>query len=438
MRRSPSGRMTWGVAVAAFVSLAAFWGAPSAAAPDASGPAAPPAAPKEFSPTEMWGLVEGNTAFAIDLYGKLKQTPGNVFFSPFSVSAALAMAETGSRGETEKQMAKVLRLDLPREKLHDQMGFLLRSIASRGKGKDCEVSLANALWAQKGHPFLPEFLGFLKDRYAAGMEEADFQENPEAAAERINKWVEERTKKRIRDIVSPGSINLLTRLVLANAVYFKGAWEDPFDKEMTKEEPFRLADGKEAKAPLMHTFRYDGYFGGKGFQALDVEYKGGGFSMLVLLPGKPDGLPALEATLSAIEISRITAKLKKQSVEVFLPRFKMEPPAADLCKALSDLGMPDAFSAAKADFSGINGKKPGDSTALHIAAVLHKAFVDVDEEGTEAAAATIVSMETPKDDPGEPPPPPPVFRADRPFLFFIRDRSTGTVLFMGRVANPKG
>ncbi|MEK7269556.1 MAG: serpin family protein [Planctomycetota bacterium] len=392
--------------------------------------------------TDEQKLVAANNAFALNLYGRLKETPGNLVFSPYSLSTALSMTLGGARGGTEAQMAKVLRLDLPRETLHPAAAAIVRKIAGGEKGSPqppgdgCEIVVANSLWGQKGHPFLPEFLALLKDRYGAESREADFKAAPDPARAAINAWAEEKTKGKVKDLISPGLLTPITRLVLANAVHFKGVWEHEFDREFTSDAPFRLSAGGVVSVPLMHQLEVFRYWEGKGLQALEMPYGEGHFSMLVLLPRRPDGLPGLDALLTPGRLAAIEKGMQGKDVEVFLPRFRIEPPTSRLEQALAALGMPDAFEPGKADFSGVNGKKPPHPESLFIHFIVQKASVDVDERGTEAAAATAIGLSAAES--LEPPPPPPVFRADRPFLFLVRHRETGAILFMGRVTNPKG
>jgi serine protease inhibitor len=253
----------------------------------------------------------------------------------------------------------------------------------------------------------------------------------------INRWVEAKTQKKIRDLIPPGSLNTDTRLVLANAVYFKGTWVLKFKKSYTHEEPFYLEGGGQVRVPLMYQ-QHDRirYFQASDFQAVELIYESGDLSMLVILPDRKDGLTKLEKTLSARMLRDCVQQMNIREVKLFLPRFKTTWDGFDMSMHISVLGMPLAFKPFQADFSGINGIKPPDERSLHIAAVFHKAFVDVYEEGTEAAAATgILALCGSALHPPEPPPVP-IFRADHPFIFAIRDRKSGTILFLGRMVNP--
>ena len=372
-------------------------------------------------------VVQGNTALALDLYGQFKASPGNLFFSPYSISTALAMTYAGARGNTEKQMAQVLHFDGEQGEISSALGALQRQLSEVSKGQGIELNIANALWAQKGHPFLPAFLDTAGSGYQANVNQVDFTTAAESAREEINRWVAKETKDKIPDILPPGSLDGMTRLVLANAIYFRGTWLKQFDKAKTVTQPFQVSADREVQAPLMTHVDEVGYMEEPDFQAVELPYMGGELAMLVILPRKSDGCGSLESKLSPELLSRSLSLMKKQRVEIFLPRFKLES-GFNLNDTLARMGMADAFGN-KADFSGMDG-----SRRLCISAVFHKAWGEVNEEGTEAAAATAVGMALTAYRPT--PQPPPVFRADHPFIFFIRDTRSGLLLFMGRLAQP--
>lgn len=378
-------------------------------------------------PAADWSkLVTGNTQFGMDLYGQLKSEAGNLFLSPFSISTALGMTAAGARGTTLEEMQKVLHL--PADP-HAGFGALLRSLNEEAdaKKRGFTLSTANALWAQQGYPWKPEYKKIVATDYAAGLFDVDFKGNAEAARATINQWVEKETREKIKDLLPAGSITALTRLVLTNAIYFKGDWQDPFDKKATKDLPFTTADGKKINTPLM--FRQGRYLYAENdaYQVLDLPYTGRRISMTVVLPRKVDGLPAVEKELTAAKLAETLKGLRpEREVHVHLPRFKVTKDFL-LNKPLKELGMRAAFE--KADFSGMHTG----GEQLDITAVVHKAFVDVNEEGTEAAAATGVVVGVTS---VAPPPTPKYFKADHPFLFFIRDQKTGSVLFMGRLESP--
>ncbi|MCY3017687.1 MAG: serpin family protein [Planctomycetota bacterium] len=375
-------------------------------------------------------IGEANNSFAADLYARLAAQPGNLFFSPNSIETALAMTCAGARGETAAQMAKVLHLPAKDDALHKHFGAFLKELnadkGADGKPRSFQLSAANALWGQKGYAFLPEFLDLTKTCYGAGLSELDFRTNAEGARQTINAWVEKETKDKIKDLIAPGVLSSMTRLVLTNAVYFKGTWADQFQPAATKDQPFLLGGAEQVDCPMMHRKGGYGYKEGDGFMALQLPYQGGELSMIVLLPNAMDGLPKLEKDLTSANLAAWLRGFQHGDVAVTLPRFKVTA-AFMLGDALQALGMSDAFTAAAADFSGMDGKRD-----FSISAVIHKAFVDVNEEGTEAAAATAVVMKG-----RAAPQQPKVFRADHPFVFLIRHETSGAILFMGRLANPK-
>ena len=369
----------------------------------------------------------GNAAFALDLYGKLKSGPPNLFFSPYSISTCLAMAYAGAKGETAKQMAQVLHFSGQAQQVSSSFAELQSQLNAAGKQKGIQLNVANALWAQQGHAFLPAFLGVARDEYHANVNQADFKSNAESARADINGWVAKQTQDRIKDILPPGSIDAMTRLVLANAIYFKGAWAEPFNASETHPLPFHVSTNSQIQVPLMHETAMAKYMGDSDMQALELPYNGRELAMVVLLPRRIDGCSALEDKLTPSFLSSSLAQMKEQKVEVFLPKFKQDS-QFDLKSALSGMGMPDAFGPA-ADFSGMDGARQ-----LYISGVYHKAWVDVNEQGTEAAAATATTIKALAL--VRPVAPPPIFRADHPFIFLIRDVRSGSILFLGRLAQP--
>ncbi len=372
-------------------------------------------------------LVEAETAFALDLYAQLKARPGNLFFSPYSISTALAMTSTGARGATEKQMNQVLHLEASQGSVHSSFAELQNQLNEAGKQDGIELNVANAVWGQQGHPFLPAFLKTVREEYSANIHQADFATAAESARSDINRWVAQQTKDKILDILPPGSINRATRLVLANAIYFKGLWAKQYKKAETTTQPFHLAGGRQGQAALMHHLDEVRYVENSQFQAVELPYKGGQLSMLVLLPRQTDGCADLENRLTPALVSQSLNQMKQQKVEIFLPRFKLES-GFNLNQTLESMGMVDAFGP-KADFSGMDG-----TNDLYISDVFHKAWGEVNEEGTEAAAATTVVARLASV--AKPQLPTPVFRADHPFLFLVRDARAGTVLFIGRLSDP--
>jgi len=368
-------------------------------------------------------IAKANNAFALDLYARLSTRPGNLFFSPASISTALAMTYAGARGQTAQEMATTLHFKTEGQGMHPAFGALLRDLNKQGKGKGYRLSVANALWAQQGYSFLPEFVELTKTDYGAGVHDVDFVGATEAARQTINTWVEKQTEDKIKDLLPRGVIGSDTRLVLTNAIYFKGNWQTQFKKEQTRELPFQVAADQKVNAPFMNQSGKFKYLDGDTFQALELPYAGKDLAMIALLPKQPDGLAEFEKLLSAAKLVDLLHKMRETEVIMSLPKFKLTSEFG-LKETLSTMGMQLAFSSS-ADFSGMDGKRD-----LFLSAVIHKAFVDVNEEGTEAAAATGVAVKAlamrVK----------PIFRADHPFLFLIQDQQSGSILFLGRLANP--
>lgn len=403
--------------------------APAASADEvrSSEPRETPAAPPS---TELTELVNGNTMFAFDLYRQLREDSSNLFFSPYSISMALAMTYAGARGDTAEEMARAMQFYLPQEELHPAFNYVDQLLASRGagaEGKDDEgfrLNVVNAIWGQKGYSFMSGYLDVLARNYGAGLRVLDFQAEPEPSREIINRWVEEQTESRIRDLIPQGAIDSLTRLVLTNAVYFNAAWQAQFDEDATTQGAFHLVDGGQVTVPMMCQTESFGYSRGDGFQVVELPYDGGEMSMVILLPAE-GRLQELEDSLDADALQAAVDSLQWTRLALTMPRFTMES-SFSLKDALSALGMVNAFTPGVADFSGMDGTRE-----LYVGDVVHKTFVEVDEAGTEAAAATAVIMQA-----TAMPAEPVEVTVDRPFVFLIRDIETGTVLFLGRVMNP--
>jgi len=387
-----------------------------------AGPALITAAP----PSDVTRVVRGNNRFALKIYTRLARKSGNIVFSPYSLSTALAMTYAGAAGNTAGQMRRVLHFGPPDAALHAGFGRLTRLVTA-GQGPSWQLSVANALWPKRGYRLLPKFVETLRLHYGARLRPLNFSADPEASRRTINAWVGRQTKGKITDLLPPRSIKPNTRLVLTNAVYFKGAWKLRFDARLTRPQTFWLAPGRGVKVPMMRqlTARF-AYGEFKDLKVLSLPYAGGRMNMVILLPRRVDGLAALERSLTPQALSGWLSRLRRQKVRVWLPRFKLTS-RFSLKKTLSALGMPDAFDRVRADFSKMTGGRD-----LMIDKVLHQAKIEVNEQGTEAAAATAVIM-VPRGMVRRPP----AFRADRPFLFLIRDERTGSILFMGRVVDPR-
>ena len=373
------------------------------------------------------GLSKEHNQFALDLYVQLRGQQGNLFFSPASISTAFAMAYAGARGQTAEQIARTLHFDQPADKLNSNFSALLGSWRSGQDEHHYRLSVANAFWGQNGYPFAPAFNRILQSDYGAAIHTVNFAQ-PEQARRQINQWVQEQTHDKIRDLMPSGAIDRSTVLALTNAIYFKAQWDHRFNKAATYPQAFKLPGGQSVQTPMMHQRESFPYFAGNGFKALEMSYAERGFSMLVLLPDQVEGLPALEKSLTAKSLDELFTRFgsaESGDVQVSFPKFKVSE-ETDLRAVMSKMGLSLPFSP-QADFSGMNdGREP-----LFITAALHKAYVDVDEYGTEAAAATGLAVGR-----AALPQQTPVFNADHPFLIIIRDNRSGSILFMGRVMNP--
>lgn len=378
---------------------------------------------------DVHGVVEGSNKFALDLYQQLRTEEGNLFFSPSSISTALAMTYAGAAGETEAEMAETLHFQMSNDQLHEGMKTLQSFWMTPDKDKGIRLKLANRLWGQRSYEFLPAFLQITRDYYGAEVARLDFAQS-EQASQTINKWVEEQTENKITDLISPNALSPATRLVLTNAVYFHGNWAEPFEKDRTKDDDFHLSATDKIKVSMMHRWDEFQYGAVDDIQILELPYGDGSLSMVILLPKQIDGLADLEYKLTFQDLHRWMTSVKHEDeVKVYLPRFKTTS-QFQMADTLKAMGMELAFDGNAADFSGMTGGRD-----LFISAVLHKAFVDVNEEGTEAAAATGIVM-APTAAPILEPKEPPVFRADHPFVFMIRDNRNGAIMFLGRITNP--
>ncbi len=361
-------------------------------------------------------VAKANNKFAFDLYGRLQGD--NVFFSPYSISAALAMVYEGAKGRTAEEIADVFGFPEP--------AVLRESFAAtyaelNAPNKAFELHTANALWAQQDYKFLEDYLAVVKEAYGGQVTNLDFVQQPQQAVATINAWVEKETKGKIPEIITLDFINTMTRLILTNAIYFKGNWESQFDPQNTRKDSFRTSKGS-VQVPMMNLCEAPLLYGETDkLQVLGMPYEKWELSMMVLLP-KTEGVGSL-AQIGPEELTRLSESLRPQEVKVTMPKFTFRT-EYDLAGVLADMGMDSAFSDT-ADFSGMDGTRN-----LYISDVVHKAFVDVNEKGTEAAAATAVGMRSLGIST------PPVFRADHQFMFIIQQRNTGNILFLGRVDDP--
>lgn len=394
---------------------------------------------------EAQSFADQSNRFALALYNALRDSKGNLFFSPFSIRLALAMASAGARGETATQLARALHLPASHD-ICAQVFATATGTLSRYNSRSCALAIANSLWAQYGDDtLLPEFVEVLVRCYRGELCATDFARATDAVRA-INSWVAEKTRHKIREIVSPRHVCERTRMVIVNAMFFKGTWQSPFEANATRNEPFFAEGSREVLAPLMRQHVSIGHVQSDGYQAIELPYRGDDLSMLVLLPDrKPqsrhwfwksspeNSLADLERRLTVEALNECVAGMSHTEVELFLPRVSLRWRSSVLDR-LASLGVTDLFDPNRADLSGINGRRPPDPKALWVSEVIHEAVADVDEMGTEAAAATAVvfdtvSMMAIRQRPI-------VFRADHPFVFAIRERRSGTILFLGRLSDP--
>ena len=375
-------------------------------------------------------LSQSDNHFAVDLYSRLDSTTGNVFFSPYSLSSALSMTYDGARGETAQEMQAVLHLNANDISRRDEISAFIQEI--NATDKSYALSVANAIWAQKAYPFKDDYLNLVKTVYFGQARNLDFIADPESSRQTINEWVANQTNDRIHNLLPAGSIKSDTRLVLTDAVYFKGKWEIPFNKMLTKPDSFWLTPEQSVQVDMMEVQgKSFGYTENDEDQVLKLDYQGNDLSMVIILSRARD-IQGLEKSLTEPILTQWQGRMVRQAVNVFLPKFKFDS-NYQLKSVLSDMGMRLAFDQHDADFSGMAVLKPDER--LYIDQVYHKAWIDTDEQGTEAAAATGVGMFRATDMPMAFPPK--EFRADHPFIFLIQDNKTGHVLFMGRVADPR-
>ena len=378
---------------------------------------------------EVKSAVEGNTAFALDLYQKLKVQPGNLFFSPYSISSALAMTWAGARKQTESEMARTLHFSLPQEKLHPAFGALSARMNKVQRWNRITLTTANSLWCEQDYPFVNTFLNLVRANYQGDARQVDFKNSAQAACSEINDWVQGKTKGRIKGVIGPGQISPDTRLILCNAIYFKGRWQTQFKTEDTRPMPFFVETNQTVTVPMM---RQESPFkitidDDDSVEMLELPYSGADLSMIILLPMadfEKSTLPDLEQKLTPKNLHAWLEKLDQTGLNkawVQLPRFATTQ-SFDLANDLKSLGMSSAFNS-NADFSGMET-----TTNLFISGVIHKAFVEVNEAGTEAAAVAWVQAKT-KSQPNS-------FNANHPFIFLLRENGSGTILFLGRVVDP--
>ncbi|MEC4892661.1 MAG: serpin family protein [Oscillatoria sp. PMC 1051.18] len=369
--------------------------------------------------------VKDNSSFALDLYNRVRTQEGNLFFSPYSISTAVAMTYAGARNETATEIAKVMHFSLKQERLHPTFGMMLANFQTE---LGSQLNIANGLWGQEGYGFLAQCIELIKNNYKAPIAEVDFTSKSEDVRQQINAWIAQETQNKITEFISEGALNSETRLVLTNAVSFQGSWEFPFDESLTKEEPFTIASGEQVSVPMMHhpELSFVSYADLPELKILELPYVGSRLSAIVLLPKQANGLAQLEAQLTPENLNQWLSALAEfppdAKIAVWLPKLNISS-ELNLKRILSAMGMEQAFNE-QADFSGFNGKQD-----LYLSHAVHKAYVNIDEMGTQAGVATGAIGATRGGLQGS-------FRGDRPFIFLIRDNVSKSILFLGRVVNP--
>ncbi len=377
--------------------------------------------------------VDNSNDFAADLFRILGRNKGNLFISPYSISSALYMTYAGARGNTAEQMKDLLNINLgPQDKdLHSNMKKIAGSLERLGISEGIELNIANSLWPQESYAFYNEYISLLGEFYSVSIFPVNYRDT-EKARSGINQWVSEKTNNKISNMIPPGVLTPLTVMVLVNAVYFKATWQNEFDRDKTGEDDFFIKPDKKIRVNMMN--RTDKYSYGElgNCQVLELPYADREISMFIILPQAGNSIETAAEAISAGYIKKIRQELAKYRVDVSLPRFRLSY-AAGLTQVLQSMGMTDACDMGKADFTGMYDKQKAGGDNLYISDIRHKAFVEVNEEGTEAAAATSVTVARTS---FQPPLEQKVFKADHPFIFMIVDNKTGAVLFIGRIENP--
>ena len=374
---------------------------------------------------EIKKMVEGNGIFALNLYKKTREKQKNLLLSPYSISSVLAMTYAGSKSNTEKQMAEVLHFNVPQKEIPDCFFRLKTSLSDNQQTNSFSLQLAHSLWAHKESNILQHYKSLMENAFGSTIERVDFVNNTENVRKEINHWVEQKTESFIKNLIPEHELSPATRFVLVNAIYFFGTWEKKFDPEMTSSIPFWKESKESVDLSMMN--QTDNFMYGENSEAkiLELPYEGDGLAMVIILPHKRTGLWKLEKKLTSDKIRQWIDNLSYENVDLSLPKFELNVPM-NLTNHLKEMGMTDAFTPGKADFSGIDGTK-----SLFVSNVLHQAMIKIDERGTKAAAATAVMMTY-----GSAPTETKTFLADHPFLFLIHDKNNGSILFIGRLSKP--
>jgi serpin B len=381
----------------------------------------------EVNTPQVNSVVRGNTVFTLDLYKQLQESRGNLFFSPYNVYGLLAMTCAGARGQTESEIRKALAFDKDTAQIHDPLHLMTDHLAHLNRPKRIVLEGGASLWCQKGYALTNSYVDLVRSSYNATVRNVDFLSNPQDACGQINDWVSKATHDRIKEIISAANLDPASRLVLCSALYFKGKWQDPFDPSRTTTQPFYVEKDRSVPVPMMYQAAEYRVAEKDTLVLLEMPYWGKTLSLVIILPKAVDGLDQLQSQLTADQLENWLTDLDHASAtECFLsvPRFKFTT-TLNLAQHLNGLGIKTAFDPANADLSGMNGKRD-----LSVSTVLHRTFIDVDEEGTEAAAASGVASSTAAAAPTR------EVKVDHPILFLIRENRAGMVLFFGRVADP--
>ena len=389
---------------------------PDNASSDATGDSSP-------TPVDPQHVAQANNAFAFDLYKKINSEGTNLFFSPYSISSALAMTYSGAKGATRQQMSEVLGFysDNP---THARGYHSLQKHLDSLNREELQLNMANSLWCQQDYDFQRDFLDINRDYFSAAIRQVNFKSQYQKVRKHINQWVEEQTNQKIKDLIDQGVLDRMTRMVLVNAIYFNGKWEHPFSEDQTRQDTFYPTATQEIKVPFMNQSIWVPYHEEQLYKAVEIPYSNGELSMLILLPARHADMSELESKMNGAFYENLTDSMRRQKVNLTIPRFKLQA-KYQLNDPLRQMGMTSAFDG-EADFSGMTGDKD-----LYISEVVHQSFVEVNEEGTEAAAATGVVMRKTSVLASK------SLKADHPFLFMIRDQKTHAILFMGKMQNPK-
>lgn len=381
-------------------------------------------------------VSQGNLDFAISMFHELSRREGNIFFSPYSISCAIAMTYAGARNNTEREIGETMHFNLPQDEFHSSFAKLINKTNRFSENDIIQLSVANSIYPSKTFVLRDDYISLLKEYYGIAITPLDYSDAPSAAGI-INSWIARNTNNRIKNMIPPDGLSPQTVLVLANAIYFLASWQIEFDPGQTREAPFYISEDNKTTADMMYLLNRFRYAELSGLQALELPYKDRDLTMIIILPSKEAGIGKISSQLSIKLLNDIETEMRKNAlsgfeVAVFIPKWTMEY-GITLNGPLQNMGMTEAFDLGQADFTGMFDREKAGGENIAISTVRHRAFIKVTESGTEAAAATTVEMVKTS---VEPRAERKLFRADRPFIYFIRDNKTGIILFMGRMMDP--